>query len=120
MTVNERPPRHHIIDVRVPVDILEIRAARPRDEQRTRADGLERAHRAVHAAGQDPRGRCEELFRPCISGPFTPQHRSMKITPFEGSFMRSVIVAACVLGLAGLAEAQEKPVPAAPTMASTI
>jgi len=49
----------------------------------------------------------------------------MKITPIgltidEECSMRSMILAACVLGMAGLAHAQEKPIPAAPTMASTV
>ena len=55
VAVNQRAPGHHVVDVGVAVDILELRAASAHDEQRRRADRFERAHRAVDAARQDAR-----------------------------------------------------------------
>ena len=53
MSVNQRSPRHHVIDVIVTVGVLDARPLAPDDEERCRADGLERADRAVDAAGKD-------------------------------------------------------------------
>jgi hypothetical protein len=46
----------------VSVGILNLRGPRAGDEQGSRADRLERADRAVDAAGQDAGGCSEELL----------------------------------------------------------
>jgi hypothetical protein len=62
VSVNERAPRHHVIDVRVTVHILEVRAAGALDENGICADRLERTYGTVHAARQDAHRFCEELL----------------------------------------------------------
>jgi hypothetical protein len=68
MSVNERSPRHHVVDEPVAVDVFERRACRPPDEQRRAANGLERPHRAIDAAGKDADGAGEQL--PGLNGSF--------------------------------------------------
>ena len=53
VAVDERPPRHDVVDVVIAVDILDIGAATTADEERRGADRLERTNRAVDATGQD-------------------------------------------------------------------
>jgi hypothetical protein len=53
MAVDQRAPRHHVVDELVAVDVHEAGAVRPLDEERRGADGFERAYRAVHAARED-------------------------------------------------------------------
>ena len=53
VTGDHRPPRQHVVEVAVPVDVGEVRALGLAHEHRRPADGLERAHRRVHAAGDD-------------------------------------------------------------------
>jgi hypothetical protein len=74
--VNQRSPRHHVIDVAKAVDVLEIRPAGSFDKQRCRADGAERPYRAVDAARQDARGGGEELLGLGIARPFLTEHLS--------------------------------------------
>ena len=70
MSVNERTPRHDVVDVRAAVDVPDARAARPLDERRLAPDGAERAHRTVDAAGKHAFCACEQLagFRMCGAG----------------------------------------------------
>ena len=53
MAVNQRPPRHHVVDVGVAVDVGDGGARGARIKSGVAADGLERADRAVDAAGKD-------------------------------------------------------------------
>ena len=62
VSVNERPPRHHVVDEAVAVDVLEVRPLGSFDEQRRGADRLEGADGAVDAAGQDFLGAGEETI----------------------------------------------------------
>ena len=50
--VNQRAPRHHVVDVRASVDVGDARARCAANEQRRAADGLEGANGAVDAAGR--------------------------------------------------------------------
>jgi hypothetical protein len=52
MAVDERTPRHHVVDELVAVDVPEARTAGSRDEERRGADRLEGANRTIDAAGQ--------------------------------------------------------------------
>jgi hypothetical protein len=65
VAMNQRPPRHHIVDEAVAVDVLNDRARAAFDEQRRTADGLKRSNRAVDTAGKDLAGALEELLRSC-------------------------------------------------------
>ena len=56
VAVDERSPRHHVVDEPVAVDVLDAGAGRAPDEQRRRADRLEGAHRTVDAPGKDLTG----------------------------------------------------------------
>ena len=49
---DERPPRAHVVDVVVAVDVDDLGAVAALDEDRVAADGAHRAHRRVDAAGQ--------------------------------------------------------------------
>ena len=60
VAVNERPPRHHVVDEPVAVDVFDARTRRATDEQGRRADSLERADRAVDAARENALGSREE------------------------------------------------------------
>ena len=53
VSMDERPPRHHVVDERVAVDVFDPRAGGAADEERRRVNGLERADRAVHAPWED-------------------------------------------------------------------
>ena len=63
VAVDERSPRHHVVDVAVAVDVFERRAGRAANEERRRADRLEGADGAVDAAGQNPLSAREETRR---------------------------------------------------------
>src|SRR6188508_924714 len=65
VAVNQRPPRHHVVDEAVAVDVLNDRARAALDEQRRSADGVKGANRAVNSAGQDLAGPSKELLRTC-------------------------------------------------------
>src|SRR5439155_16031836 len=60
---DERPPRAEKVQVRAAVHVPDARALAPRDEERLAADTLERAHRAVHAPGDEPHRRLEQALR---------------------------------------------------------
>src|SRR5690242_16613242 len=47
----ERPPREHVVNVAIAVDVPQIRALPTRDEARDAADGAKGAHRAIDATG---------------------------------------------------------------------
>ena len=51
--VDQRTPRHHVVDERVSVDIFEVGARSTTNEERRSADGLEGSDRAVHAAREN-------------------------------------------------------------------
>jgi hypothetical protein len=51
VAVDQRPPRHHVIDVGAAVDVGDRGAPGAGDEAGRAADRLEGAHRAVDAAG---------------------------------------------------------------------
>ncbi len=53
VAVDQRPPRAHPVDVRVAVDIDDLRVVRVLDEQRVAPDRAHGPHRRVHASGQD-------------------------------------------------------------------
>ena len=74
MAVDQRAPRHHVVDVLVAVRIFDRGAAAADDEQRRGANRLERPYRAVDTSGQDARGGGKELFGPLISGAFPGGH----------------------------------------------
>ena len=63
VAVNERPPRHHVVDEAIAVDVFDDRARPTADEERRSADGLKRANRTVNAAGKDLTRSGEELLR---------------------------------------------------------
>ena len=65
VAVDQRPPRHHVVDEAVAVDVLSRRAAPRADEQRRAADGLKRANGTVDAAGKDLLARAKRL-RACV------------------------------------------------------
>ena len=50
---DQRAPRHHVVDVLVAVEVVQHRARAALHEDRREPDGAERAHRRVHAAGDD-------------------------------------------------------------------
>ena len=52
VAVDERPPRAHVVDVAVAVDVDELGAVAALDEDRVAADGAHRAHGRVDASGQ--------------------------------------------------------------------
>jgi len=59
---DERPPRHHPVDVAPPFDVLEVRTLPARDEERVvAADGTPGAHRRVDTAGDEAPRTGEEL-----------------------------------------------------------
>src|SRR5207249_5152752 len=60
MAVDERSPRHDVIDVLVTVDILETRPVGAADEERVGTDRLERADGTVDAARKDVEGAREK------------------------------------------------------------
>ena len=60
--VDERSPRHHVVDEAIAVDVLDHGAGRAPDEQRDATDGLESANGTVDAARQNLAGPCEELL----------------------------------------------------------
>jgi len=60
MSGEERAPGEHVVDVPVAVLVVEPRLLAARDEQRVAGDSAERAHRRVHAAGEQ-RFRAREL-----------------------------------------------------------
>ena len=53
VTVNQRSPRHDVVDIRPPVDIPEPSATCPFDEWRLATDGAEGADRTVDSTGED-------------------------------------------------------------------
>jgi len=53
MAVDQRAPRHDVIDEPVAVDVLDVGAGRAADEQRGRANRREGANGTVDAARQD-------------------------------------------------------------------
>src|SRR5581483_10243270 len=63
MTVDERAPRHHVVDIFTAVGILDPRSRGPANEQRVAADRLERAHRTIDAARQNLTRASEEPER---------------------------------------------------------
>ena len=63
VTVDERAPRHDVIDIRAPVDVSEPRAAGAVDERWIASDGAERANGAVDAARQHAAGAGEQTRR---------------------------------------------------------
>ena len=60
--MDERSPRHDVVDEAVAVDVLHDGAGRTPNEERGPAYGLERAHGAVYATGQDLAGSQKELL----------------------------------------------------------
>jgi hypothetical protein len=62
VAVNQRPPRHHVVDEGVAVDIFEDGAGAASNEQRRPANRLKRAHGAVDPAGQHSGGAGEQLL----------------------------------------------------------
>jgi hypothetical protein len=62
MAVDERPPRHHVVDEPVAVDVLERRSGCATDEERRAADGLKGADGAVDATGEHLNRSSEELL----------------------------------------------------------
>ena len=61
VAVDERAPRHYVIDIGVAVRVFDPGAARARDEERRAADRLERADGTIDPTGQDA-GRGGEEF----------------------------------------------------------
>src|SRR5690606_9609462 len=57
---DERAPRPDMVEIAGAVGVPDVRAFAARDEARRAADGAERAHRRVHAAGHEPRRALEE------------------------------------------------------------
>ena len=55
MPEDQRPPRAHVVDVPVPVDVLDLGAGAGPYEERLAPDRAHRAHRAVDAARDDLR-----------------------------------------------------------------
>ena len=60
VAVNQGTPRHHVVDERVAVDVLDAGARRAADEQGRCADGLERPNGTVDTARQQRLRACEE------------------------------------------------------------
>jgi hypothetical protein len=58
--VDERPPRHHVVDEAVAVHVFEHGAGGAPDEARRAAHRLEGANGTVHAAGEHTAGAFEE------------------------------------------------------------
>ncbi len=78
MAEDHRAPRADVVDVAAAVVAEYVRAAGALDEHRLAADGAERAHRGIHAAGNvaagiGEQGHCEssvvggELSRAAVS-----------------------------------------------------
>ena len=61
--VDQRPPRAHVVDVAVAVDVDELGALAAGDEDRVAPDRPHRAHRRVHAARDHLQGAPVELGR---------------------------------------------------------
>ena len=59
---DERPPRKHIVDIAVAVNVPEVRPSRPLNEQRRAAYAAKRADRRIDAARQHLLGRIEEFL----------------------------------------------------------
>ena len=72
--VDQRSPRHHVVDVVVAVDVLDSGAAAPRNEERRPADRLEGPDRTVDSAGKDPRSGCEHARRHRTAREFSFRH----------------------------------------------
>src|SRR5262249_61927272 len=51
MAQDQRPPREHVVDVPVPVDVHEIRAIAPLDEERRASDRAKSTYGRAHTAG---------------------------------------------------------------------
>jgi hypothetical protein len=60
VTQNHRPPRKHIVDIRVPVHIVEPGAPGMMDEKGVAAHGFEGSHGTVDSAGNGFLGAPEE------------------------------------------------------------
>ena len=67
VTVDQRAPRADVVDVAVAVHVEQLRTGAALDEQRLAADRPHRAHRRVHAAGQQLRCASIELGRARVS-----------------------------------------------------
>ena len=63
--VDQRSPRHHVVDVGVAVDVGQPRACSATDEERRGANGLERADRTVHASREDSLSSLKQAGRAC-------------------------------------------------------
>src|ERR687896_645082 len=61
VAMDERPPRHHVIDVCTAVDIGDVGTRCTSNEKRRSADRFESAYGAADAAGEDLLGAREEL-----------------------------------------------------------
>jgi len=57
---NQRAPGIHEVEITTPVSVVQVRAGAARDEARRAADSVERAHRRIHAAGNDFAGAIEQ------------------------------------------------------------
>ena len=60
MSQNQRSPGTDLVDVFVAVDVKQMRAGPLGNEQRNAANRFERAHRRVHAAGNNFLGSLKE------------------------------------------------------------
>ncbi|OQA43269.1 MAG: hypothetical protein BWY52_01922 [Chloroflexi bacterium ADurb.Bin325] len=63
MAEDQRPPREDVIQEAVAVHVVEIGPFPARDEQRVAAHRAERAHRRVHAAGEQGLGQGKQMLR---------------------------------------------------------
>src|SRR5262249_3582063 len=68
VTEDQRAPRTDIIEVGVPVDVVEISSLSTGDEDRLAADSAEGPCRAVHPAGNDAAGLLKRLVTPRTVG----------------------------------------------------
>ena len=59
---DHRSPRSDVVDVALAVRVPEVRPQRARDETRCAAHGAERAHRRIHAAGNELARALEKLL----------------------------------------------------------
>jgi hypothetical protein len=62
MSEDERPPRPDVVDVLVPVNVVEVASSTPFDERRSDTEGAERSDRRVDSPGNSFLRRLEELF----------------------------------------------------------
>ena len=69
------PHEQHPVDVRVAVDVDDLRAVRVLDEQRVAPDRAHGPHRRVHASGQDLERPAVQLRRPSVGYPCSASHR---------------------------------------------